>query len=53
MEVPEFVIDRAMFFAIRYSNMKDEKEIREYMEELIRQKVLGIQCYGGEVIWEE
>jgi hypothetical protein len=53
MEIPDFVVDRATFFAIRYSNMNDEEEIRDYIETLLIQKVLGIQCFGGEVIWKE
>jgi hypothetical protein len=60
MEIPEFVVDRATIFAIRFSNMNNEKdnrfyekEIRTYVKELIEQKVLGIQCFGGEVVWKE
>ncbi len=53
MEIPDFVVDRATFFAIRYSNMKDEEEIRDYIKALLVQKVLGIQCFGGEVKWKE
>jgi hypothetical protein len=52
MEIPDFVVDRATFFAIRYSNMNNEKEIRDFVTALIKQKVLGIQCFGGEVVWK-
>ncbi len=53
MEIPEVVIERAVTFAIRYSNMNNEEEIRTFVETLLKQKVLGIQCFGGEVIWKE
>ncbi len=53
MEIPEFVVDRATLFAIRFSNMKNEEEIKTYVRKLLEQKVLGIQCFGGEVVWKE
>ncbi len=53
MEIPDCVVDRATLFAIRYSNMKDEEETRDYIKALLIQKVLGIQCFGGEVIWKK
>jgi hypothetical protein len=53
MEIPESVIERATFFAIRYSNMNNEEEIRNYVRKMLEQKVLGIQCFGGEVVWKE
>ena len=46
MKIPEHVIERAVTFASHYSNMKDE-------EEIIEQKVLGIACFGGIVVWKE
>ncbi|MHA2390158.1 MAG: hypothetical protein ACXACW_15665 [Candidatus Hodarchaeales archaeon] len=52
MEIPDFVVDRATFFAIRYSNMNNEEEIRDFVTALIKQKMLGIQCFGGEVVWK-
>ena len=53
MEIPEFVVDRATFFAIRFSNMNNEEEIKTFVRKLLEQKVLGIQCFGGEVVWKE
>ena len=53
MEIPEGVIEKATFFAIRYSNMTDEEDIRVYVRKMLEQKVLGIQCFGGEVVWKE
>ena len=53
MKIPEHVIERAVTFASHYSNMKDEEEIRSYVTQLIEQKVLGIACFGGIVVWKE
>ena len=52
MEIPEGVIERATIFANRYSNMENQEEIRTYVRKLLEQKVLGIQCFGGEVVWK-
>lgn len=53
MEIPEFVIDRGMFFALRFSNMTDEEEIKELVTEIIERGVRTVNCFGGEVMWKE
>ena len=51
MEIPKEVVDRAVEFAIRYTNMTDEEDIRRRMEKELRSKVNFLRNFGGIVTW--
>lgn len=51
MEIPESVLNRAVDFALRYTNMDDEADIRIRMEKELEAKVRFIRNFGGTVVW--
>ena len=53
MEIPEFVVNKGMFFALRYSNINNEEEAKNLVKELIERGMRTIHCFGGEVVWKE
>ena len=53
MEIPEFVVLRAIEFALRYSNMKNEAEIRSKVTAELESKARFIINFGGEITWRE
>lgn len=53
MEIPESVVNKGMFFALRYSNINNEEEAKNLVIELIERGMRTIHCFGGEVTWKE
>lgn len=53
MEIPEFVVLRAIEFALRYSNLKNEVEIRSRVVAELESKARFITNFGGEIIWRD
>ncbi|MHA1949330.1 MAG: hypothetical protein ACW99G_04980 [Candidatus Thorarchaeota archaeon] len=51
MEIPEAVLDRAVEFALRYTNMDDEVEIRARMRKELESKANFLKNFGGVVTW--